>query len=324
MQLHPWVAEPPDALRFGVAGGTPDGWGGLRDFVQMAEGLGFDSYWCPDHPLLMSEPWSTLAAVATSTSRLRLGSMVSCVYYRNPVLLARTVADVDRLSSGRVVLGLGAGDMPHEFRAMGIPYPPLARRLAALRDVLEVVPPLLRGESVTYAGQYVQVEGAQLRVPAVQQPHVPIMVAGGGERTTLQLVARYADASNLTAAGWGGAAVTPADVGRKYDSLQEHCRAASRPPEAVLRSILFVPTLLAESAAALEAKRARVPPAVLQFLLQFGGPAALMGTPEQAAERLRPLVEAGCRYFIFSTTDADTLRLVAEQVMPALSSRTIA
>lgn len=107
------------AFRFDIVGDPSGDWPALRDFLQTAEGLGFDAYWRPDHPLLLPDCWTSLAAVAAVTRRLRLGSLVSCVLYRNPVLLARMVADVDRISQGRVVVGLGAGDIEAEFRAMG-------------------------------------------------------------------------------------------------------------------------------------------------------------------------------------------------------------
>jgi alkanesulfonate monooxygenase SsuD/methylene tetrahydromethanopterin reductase-like flavin-dependent oxidoreductase (luciferase family) len=101
---HPWVTDGQRQLRFGIAGGPMGDWPRLRDFVQTAESLGFYSYWRSDHPLLAPNCWTMLAAVAAHTQRVRLGSMVSCVYYRNPVVLARMVVDVDRISEGRVVL----------------------------------------------------------------------------------------------------------------------------------------------------------------------------------------------------------------------------
>lgn len=185
---HPWVEIGRQSVRFGIVGGPRGDWPALRDFVQMAEELGFDSYWRPDHPLLLPDCWTSLAALATSTRWLRLGSLVSCVFYRNPVTLARTVADVDRISQGRVVLGLGAGNIAAEFRAMGLAYPSIHERHAALAEALQVVPRLLRGETVEYQGDYCRVEGATLQPPPVQQPYVPLLVGGGGERTTLHLV----------------------------------------------------------------------------------------------------------------------------------------
>jgi alkanesulfonate monooxygenase SsuD/methylene tetrahydromethanopterin reductase-like flavin-dependent oxidoreductase (luciferase family) len=267
----------------------------------------------------MPDPWTMLTAVAASTVRLRVGTMVSCVYYRNPVLLARILADVDRISGGRVVLGLGAGDMDTEFRSMGLTYPPVRERLAALEEALQILPRLLRGETVTHTGRQFQLDAATLPLPPIQQPYVPVLVAGGGERTTLRLVAQYADASNMTAADWGGGAYTPADVERKYAALQEHTRAVGRPYTTVLRTYNFTPTILGDTPEALEAKRARVPPNVLKFL----GQAALIATPEEAVKRVRAFVAAGCQYINFGAQDPDTLRLLAERVIPALITKPV-
>ena len=111
--VHPWVAEGERVVRFGVAyGPTMTGqldWCALLDFVLACEVAGIDSFWVPDHPTVFPDPWVTLSALAATTSRIRLGPLVSCVYYRNPVQLARLAADVDRLSNGRLVLGLGIG-----------------------------------------------------------------------------------------------------------------------------------------------------------------------------------------------------------------------
>ena len=315
---HPWVANGQGQVRFGIVGGPPGDWPTLRDLVQMVEGLGFDSFWRPDHPLLTPDCWTTLAAVAASTQRLRLGSLVSCVLYRNAVLLARMVADVDRLSRGRVILGLGAGDLEHESRAMGLAFPPVRERQAALAEALQVVPPLLRGETVSYQGTHCRVDGVTLQPSPVLQPYIPLLVAGGGERTTLRLVAQYADASNLAAEDWGGAAATEVEVRHKYEVLQAHCAAVGRPYASVLRTYHFMPTLLADSPVALAGKRERLPPQVLAFI----GAGALVGTPEQAVERLQALVGAGCQYFTFAVLDPDTLRLLAERVVPAVVAST--
>jgi alkanesulfonate monooxygenase SsuD/methylene tetrahydromethanopterin reductase-like flavin-dependent oxidoreductase (luciferase family) len=296
--------------------GPRDDWLALRDFVQAAEALGFDSYLRPDHPLLNMDSWTVLAALAASTRRLRLGAQVSCVYYRNPVLLARVVADVDRISGGRAVLGLGSGDMEAEFRGMGLDYPPVGERQVVLEETLQVVPRLLRGEAVTFQGRQLSVAEATLAVPAFQQPYVPLLVGGGGERTTLRFVAQYADASNLVAAPWGGGVYTPEDAARKYAVLRGHCARVGRPFESVARSMEFVPTILADTEAKLAHKRALIPPP----LLAFAGQAALVGTPRQTVARLRPFVGAGCQYFSHAIigNDLDTLHLLAERVIPEM------
>jgi alkanesulfonate monooxygenase SsuD/methylene tetrahydromethanopterin reductase-like flavin-dependent oxidoreductase (luciferase family) len=313
---HPWVASGQRSVRFGVVGGPRGEWTMLRDFVQEVEDLGFDSYWRPDHPLLLSDCWTILAALATSTRRLRLGSLVTCVGYRNPVVLARTVADVDSIAGGRVVLGLGAGNSASEFRAMGLPYPSIRERHAALAETLRVLPPLLRGETVTQVGAFCRVEDATLRPPAVQQPYVPLLVGGGGEQTTLRLVAQYADASGIAGGSWGGAATTAERIRQKHSVLREHCAVAGRPASSVLRTFHLVPVVLAESLAALTTKRDRLPPE----LLASADTAGLVGTPEQAVARLLSLVAAGCQYFTLAVLESDTLRLLAERVIPAVAA----
>src|ERR1700682_1202402 len=193
--VHPWVAAQAGRTGFGIQMAPSFDWAKAKEIAQGAEQLGFDSLWMPDHPMIGWDSWTMLAGLAEATKRIRLGTMVSCVYYRNPVQLARAVADVDRISGGRVVLGIGSGDMPWEFEQMGLAYPPPGERAAVLEEALQVVPALLRGEEVHFAGDHFRVQGAVLRPPAVQQPYVPVLVAGGGAKTTLRLTARYADAN---------------------------------------------------------------------------------------------------------------------------------
>ncbi len=314
---HPWAAEGQRQVQFGIGGGPMEDWPALREFVHMAEELGFDSYSLPDHPgFLGANCWTTLAALAVVTRRIRLMPLVSSVYYYNPVVLARMVSDVDRISEGRAVLGLGSGDMPHEFAQMGLRYPSTRERQAALDEALQVIRPLLRGETVTFHGQHFQAAGATLGRAPVQQPYIPILIAGGGERSTLRYVAQYADASNLGAVVWAGGAYTLADVQRKLDVLRQHCAEQGRPYESVLRTTLFAPTILAETAAGRQAKLDRLPKQLLGFFEQAG----LVASPEEAIERLKGLAAAGFTYFIPNVmgNDTDTLELLAHRVIPAV------
>jgi alkanesulfonate monooxygenase SsuD/methylene tetrahydromethanopterin reductase-like flavin-dependent oxidoreductase (luciferase family) len=313
---HPWVTSAQHETRFGIGGGPFAGeWSVLREFVQMVEELGFDSYWRPDHPVFGPDGWMTLAAVAASTQRLRLGTTVSCIFHRHPVLLARIVADLDRISDGRAVLGLGGGNLEPEFRALGLAYPPLRQRQAALAEALQIVPPLLRGDTVNYEGVHFQVNGVKLQPVPVQQPYVPVLVAGVGEHITLSAVAEYAAASNFIPS----MVASVAGIERKYAVLREHCIAVGRSSDSVLRTYQFVPVLLAETAVALDAKRELVPPFLRAMDPQTTG--GFVGTPEQAVERLLALVGAGCQYFILSVLDVETLRLIAERVVPAVLAR---
>jgi alkanesulfonate monooxygenase SsuD/methylene tetrahydromethanopterin reductase-like flavin-dependent oxidoreductase (luciferase family) len=204
--------------------------------------------------------------------------------------------------------------MQAEFRAMGLKYPPVRERQAALAEGLRLIPRLLRGETVSFRGAYCRLDGVKLHPAAVQQPYVPLLVGGGGERSTLRLVAQHADASNLVAETWGGAAATTTDVQHKYNVLQRYCSGERRPYGSVLRTYSFIPALLADSLAGLAVKREAVP----QQVLAFTGAAALVGTPQQAVEQIRPLVNAGCQYFIFAVLEIDTLRLLAERVLPSV------
>ncbi len=315
---HPWVADGAGRVRFGVETIPLPDWPATRDFVQAVEGLGFDSLWLPDHPAMAGNAtWSWLGAIAQATRTIRLGTLVSCVYYWNPVVLAQSAVDVDRISGGRFVLGLGSGDMPPEFAQMGLAHPPAPERQAALEEGLRIVRPLLRGAAVTYQGEHFSANGVAFRPPPSQQPYVLMLVAGGGERTTLRFVAQYADASNLGAASWAGHAFTPEDARRKFDVLRRHCEEAGRPYESVLRTGLLG-MFLSESPEALGAKMDQVPPEILAFFEQL----PVAGTPEEAAPRVRALLEAGFQYAIFFVWpfDMESLQLLAQRVLPAVNA----
>ena len=126
-----------------------------------------------------SATWTHLAAFATATERIRLGPLVACTAYTNPYVIARAIADIDLLSGGRAVLGLGSGDMPHEFAQMQIPWTAGPQRQAALEAALHIVHPLLHGEPLTAPGNQADTEGVVLHPPPVQS-WVPILIAGGG------------------------------------------------------------------------------------------------------------------------------------------------
>jgi len=334
---HPWVAEGEQRVRFGVDGGSPRGdWPALLDWAQTVEELGFDSFWIGDHTTLSwRDCWTALTAVATRTRRVRLGSLVSCVYYRPPGLLARMAADVDRLSGGRLVLGLGVGDIPPEFAQLGLSYPPLPERQAALAETVEIVRGLWVDAPFTFEGAHFRVAEAAVRPGPVQEPHVPILIAGGGERATLGQVARYADVSNFGPSGATGSAWGLDDVRRKYAALREHCTRISRPYESVLRTF-WCPMIVAKTEAGVQAKldamtggpplveAARTPgmPRVLHTYHALLTPEPIpyiivAGTPEDMTAYFRVLVDAGVRYVIVRPEGgAETVRLVAEHVMP--------
>lgn len=320
-RAHPWVTGHSDRIGFGIQMAPSGDWSKVKEIAQAAEELGFDSLWMPDHPLLGWDSWTMLAGIAEATKRIRIGTMVSCVYYRKPVQLARVVADVDLISGGRVVLGIGSGDMPWEFEQMGLPYPPPAERAAVLEEALQVLPQLLRGEEVRFAGAHVHVQGATLRPPAVQQPYVPLLVAGGGAKTTLRLTARYADAHNMGAASWAGGAFSPEDATRKFDVLKQHCAEAGRSFDAILRTTQ-VGFFLADSEAEAAATRdALMKDPVRGRMLAFLERTAMFCTPAHAVDHLAILRRAGFQHFIGGAVDTRSIERFAVQVMRPLLDR---
>ena len=298
------MAEGGGRPRFGLYGLTND-WARDVERVQLAEALGFDAFWAADHPLSHGrDPWSYLAALAAVTRRIRLGTLVTSANYRPLALLARIVADVDRISGGRVVLGIGIGDNPRDSARLGVPYPPVPARQAALAAALRVLRPLLAGEAAELPG------GERVALtPGPAQARVPILLAGGGERVTLRQVADYADATNFGPGSPIGSAWTLDDVRRKYAVLRAHCLAVGRPYDSVLRTH-FGPLRLAEGA---ETRERWVTSALGSRFL------GLQTDPAGAAAHYRALIDGGVQYIIVQGLhDPAAVRLFGERVLPAV------
>ena len=325
--VHPWVAEGRHRVRFGFdLSFQPDDLSVLIDVVQRAEAEGMDGYWCYDHPLFRAECWNTMSVLAAATTTIRLASSMSCIYYRSPYMLARQAADVDRLSGGRLILGLGVGDAPHEFRKMGVELPPMDVRQRGLVETVAIVRGLWSGESFEHRGEQwsVACDAGEFLGP-VQLPHVPIVIGGGGERYTLRNVARFADASNMGPMHVTGGAVTDADVERKFGKLREFLQEQSRPDESVLRSH-FVTLVIAQTAADVERK---LDWALAQRHVPHGGDKAraallagmVVGTPDAVIEYYRRLVALGFQYFVANVMvpDYETVELMGKHLIPAFA-----
>ena len=225
-------------LRFGLQLSSFNGEGPLADrltdIALVAEEVGFDSIWVMDHVVQIPqvgrnwedipESWTTLAWLAARTTRARLGTLVTGVTLRNPAHLAKIVATVDVLSGGRAVCGLGAGWWEWEHELYGWAFPPLAQRYELLEDVLQLLPVMWGPGSPAFAGKVLTV-AETLCYPRPLQEQVPILVGGSGERRTLKLAARYADACNVRG--------DPATVARKVAVLATHCQAIDRDPTEV-------------------------------------------------------------------------------------------
>jgi F420-dependent oxidoreductase-like protein len=168
-----------------------------------------------------------LAGLAAAVPRLRLGTLVTGNTYRNPGVLAKQVSQVDNISGGRVILGLGAGWQDNEHRAFGIPFYTVPERLRRLEESVQVVRSLFDNERTTFEGRYYSFEEAPLS-PKPVQSHLPMLIGGGGEKVTMRIAARFADEWNV----WG----TPETLAKKGQVLEQHCETAGRDPSTIKRS----------------------------------------------------------------------------------------
>src|SRR5688500_14266429 len=178
----------------------------------------------------MLEAYTTLGFLAGQTERLRLGTMVTGVTFRPPALLVKAVTTLDVLSGGRAWLGLGAGYHREEAAAMGLPLPPVAERFERLEETVQLAARMLAGDDTPVEGRHYRLGRPESSPPPTQRPGPPILIGGTGERKTLRLVARYADACNLFDIPDGGRTVTHklavlarhcADLGRPYDQIEK-------------------------------------------------------------------------------------------------------
>lgn len=285
---------------------------------QLAEQAGLDAFFIGDHPGYATEPWLHLAAVAMTTARIRLGSVVNCVAYRHPVMLARLAADLDRISHGRVILGLGIGWNADEFGQLGLPFPPIRARQALLEEAITIIKGVWGPEPFTFTGQHVWTSGGHIVPPPVQRPRPPIVIAGGGERTTLRQVAQSADACNFGPGRNTGAVRSPDDVRRKLSILQDYCQAAGRPFHEIFRTHFTTWLMLAETEQAAAAKLRRYYPDGLSEEQRL---TRLYGTPERVRPYYQALADAGIEYFVVQILDAadeETIRLLGEVLAPSI------
>ncbi|MGZ8501777.1 MAG: LLM class flavin-dependent oxidoreductase, partial [Candidatus Limnocylindrales bacterium] len=242
--------------------------------------------------------------------RIELGTLVTGVTYRHPGLLVKTVTSLDVLSGGRAWLGIGAAWNEELHRGLGVPYPPVGERFERLEETLQITHQMWDGDDSPYAGKRYTLE-RPLNVPQpVRRPRPPILVGGGGERVTLKLVARYADACNI-----GGGLET---VRRKEAILREHCQAVGRDHREIERTTGIGTVFIRDDRA--EAER------LFRAAFERNRIARVwadqpVGTPEDVAERLAPYLELGYRHFIAgvpATYDAESMTRLISDVKPIL------
>jgi F420-dependent oxidoreductase-like protein len=306
----------------GVA--APEAWQRSVALAQQGEALGYDHLWVYDHvetvpqrePTHVFEAWTTLAAISQRTSRVQLGQLVTCAAYRNTGLLAKEAACLDVMSGGRLIFGLGAGWYEREYGAYGWEFPSARERLEILDETLTAVRMLWTEERSTFDGRHVHLDGA-LCDPKPLQQLPPVWVGGGGEKVTLRIAAKHADATN-----WQ---VGLAGFVHKSAVLREHCERAGRDFESITRT--HAPDcILFDTEDDMRAWLASGDGGHLwgtvpdEDYVRDG----FIGTPAQVAEKAQAYIDAGCREFVLWFRDypsADSLERFMREVVPHLAPR---
>ncbi len=284
-------------MRFDWPGSPANIGSKLAEIARTADEVGFDSLWVMDHFFQMERPglnpsdpmldsYTALGYMAAVTKRARLGTMVTGVIYRQPGHLVKIVSDLDVLSGGRAYLGIGAAWYEREAHGLGFPFPPLKERYERLEETLQIVKQVWSGGVKPYHGKHYQLTEPMNNPAPISKPHPPILIGGSGEKKTLRLVAKYADACNLFAFG------DNSELTRKLDILKRHCDEVGRPYEQIERTVLGT------------------------VMLGAGGM-----SPADLIARCRDLAKLGVQHFIFSLAnvhDIKPLETIGREVIPAV------
>ena len=287
----------------------PDHWAAMLGVATHAENGPWESVWVYDHLHTVPAPtdeatheaWTLMAALGAATTSVRLGQMCTCMGYRNPAYLAKVAATADVVSGGRVEMGIGAGWYEHEWRAYGYGFPAAGVRLDMLDEGIQIMRQLWTDGRATLNGEHYQVDGAICRPSPLQAGGIPLWVAGGGEKKTLRIAAKYARYTNF---------IGMLDVfRRKSEVLAGHCRDVGTDFNSITRSANFNVIVAASQAEVENSLRAyRDSPAV--------------GTTEQVGEALQALHDAGMTYAICyfpeAAYDKSNIELFEREVIAAL------
>lgn len=287
------------------------------DFVWLADHFvtGFGTAFGSDGPYL--EGWTTLAAVAHATDRVRLGILVSGNTYRHPAVLAKQATTVDHISNGRLEFGLGGAWHVYEHEVFGIPFLTTKERLDRLDEAAELIKKLWTEDRPTFDGQYYQLKAPPYNPPNVQTPHPPILIGGAGEKRTLRTVARFADVANVSFNQ-----AHPDTLRHKFEVLDGHCRDVGRDPSEIRRTVQVLLAMYDDDA--VNQRMIAGLQAMLQLSPEEARETVITGTVEEARAHVQRLQDAGVQevYVTLMQTDGSKpmLEKFSEQVIPALTA----
>ena len=286
----------------------------LRNVVLECEQLGYDSVWLDDHLMFKKQPilesWTTLSALSTVTSKIRLGTMVLCNGFRNPAVLAKMAATLDVISNGRLEFGIGAGVQEDEHEAYGVPFLKPHVRISRLNESVEIMKKLWTQEKTSYTGKYYTTNGAVCEPKPVQKPHPPITIGGSGETLTLKVTAQHANRYD-----WGH--VPSMDMYKhKLEVLENRCKAVGRDFKEIEKSCwLGGQIFIVSDQKELDKKVSQLKPenVSLEDFKKFN----FVATPDDCLREIRRYTSLGVTYFMLFFGDlpsTGSLRLFAEKV----------
>jgi F420-dependent oxidoreductase-like protein len=323
----------PQGWRLDLVGvDAKDQWPTMKALAQRADAGPWESIWVFDHFHTVPAPtdeatheaWTLMSAFGAVTERVRLGQMCTCMSYRNPAYLAKVAATCDHVSGGRVEMGIGAGWYEHEWRAYGYGFPPARERLRMLDEGVQIMRQAWTEGRASLDGKHYQVDDAIVRPLPLQEGGIPLWIAGGGEKVTLKIAAKYAQYTNFIG--------TDEVFANKSEILKGHCDTVGTDYDKIVRSAnfnVFIGETEADVQKRLDTLKARMEPYVgaekaenAVATATLNGAGAAVGTPAQIVEKLGKFRELGLGYGIFnfaeSAYDQSGIELFEREVVPAL------
>ena len=310
-----------DHPSFSYDGKGPEMVESLRRLGTEAERYNFDSFWVVDHfhagPFTnwsqlptdaILESWTTLGVMAGITSKIKLGTMVTGITYRSPSLLAKMGATLDNLSKGRLYMGIGAAWNAEESAAYGIPFPSTSERLRRLEEAVQIIRKMWTEDKASFKGEFYQIQEAYCNPKPIQKPYPPILIGGSGERQTLRLVAKYANACNLF---FG----SPETVRRKFSILREHCKTVGRNYDDIVKTRVSG-VVIGEDSDTVRRRVAEFRNFQEEFWNEYE-PEMIVGTPEEVKRNIELFREAGIDYMIVCFPpqhELESLRLFGDEI----------
>jgi len=314
-------AETPEKkIRFGIQ--TPPEVADPEDLMKLwqeAESWGYDSAWTFDHFIPISgntkgpclDGWMLLGALATKTSKMRIGCLVTGNTYRNPAILAKMATTVDLLSHGRLELGIGAGWFEFEHTAYGVPFYTPKERTQRLAETVQIIRSLWTEKETTFTGKYYQIKDAPFEPKPLQKPYPPILIGGVGKKWTLPIIAKYANAWNMLPS-------SPAQMAELLKTLNGYCEKYKRDCTEIEKSYL---TRLVISEDPKKADQAIQTLAQMRKIAPEEAKAMILaGNPEEVKKQVQAYIDAGVTHIIIGQRqpyDREGLQRFAKEVMPA-------